>query len=160
MTMLTLDRVSLATPDGRLLFSDLTLSLGSERVGLVGRNGSGKSSLLHAIAGDMPPADGNDQRERQDCAAAPASPNNATPVPTALGTGEDWARLDRIEQGIAQDNDYERADWTLAARIEALLAELDLDPQAKAQRRARQQKRRPHTGTAFPVSHHRRSGGK
>ena len=39
-SFLTLDSLSLSTPDGTPLFRDLTLSLGRERVGLVGRNGS------------------------------------------------------------------------------------------------------------------------
>ena len=56
---LTLDTVSLATPDGTPLFGGLTLSLGAEAVGLVGRNGCGKSTLLAAIAGDLLPASGS-----------------------------------------------------------------------------------------------------
>jgi len=36
---LTLDSISLATPDGRPLFDGLTLALGRERTGVVGRNG-------------------------------------------------------------------------------------------------------------------------
>jgi hypothetical protein len=34
---LTLDSISLATPDGRQLFDGLTLAIGTERTGLVGR---------------------------------------------------------------------------------------------------------------------------
>ena len=58
-SFLTLDSLSLSTPDGTPLFRDLTLSVGRERVGLVGRNGSGKSTLLHAIMGDVVPASGS-----------------------------------------------------------------------------------------------------
>ena len=49
---LTLDSISLATPDGRPLFDGLTLALGRERTGVVGRNGCGKSTLLRLIAGE------------------------------------------------------------------------------------------------------------
>src|SRR5947199_10200188 len=59
MSLLTLDRLALAAPDGRILFSNLTLALGHERVALVGRNGAGKSTLLRAIRGDLPPAAGS-----------------------------------------------------------------------------------------------------
>ena len=38
----TLDSVSCRAPDGRVLFENLTLALGRERVGVVGRNGVGK----------------------------------------------------------------------------------------------------------------------
>ena len=58
-SLLHLDRLSLAAPDGRFLFSDLTLSIGREAVGLVGRNGSGKSTLLRAIAGEVRPVAGS-----------------------------------------------------------------------------------------------------
>lgn len=58
----TLDCVSLATPDGRLLFDGLTLAFGRERTGVVGRNGSGKSTLLRLIAGEIEPAAGHVQR--------------------------------------------------------------------------------------------------
>ena len=61
---LTLDCLSLTTPDGRPLFDGLTLAIGRERTGLVGRNGCGKSTLLRAIAGDIEPAAGSVQRAR------------------------------------------------------------------------------------------------
>jgi ATPase subunit of ABC transporter with duplicated ATPase domains len=48
---LTLDSISAQTPEHQVLFSDLTLSIGAERVRLVGRNGSGKSTLIRIIAG-------------------------------------------------------------------------------------------------------------
>jgi ATPase subunit of ABC transporter with duplicated ATPase domains len=38
---LILDSISLATPDGRPLFDGLTLAVGAERTGIVGRNGCG-----------------------------------------------------------------------------------------------------------------------
>jgi len=44
---------------GRALVQDLTLYLtAGERVGIVGPNGSGKTSLLRAIVGELPPASG------------------------------------------------------------------------------------------------------
>jgi ATPase subunit of ABC transporter with duplicated ATPase domains len=58
MSFVTLDAVSAATPDGRLLFENLNLAIGAERIGLVGRNGAGKSTLLALIAGSRPPLAG------------------------------------------------------------------------------------------------------
>src|SRR5689334_8389669 len=53
--LLTLDNVSLAF--GYLpLFTDATLQIeAGERIALIGRNGTGKSSLLKVIAGEIPP---------------------------------------------------------------------------------------------------------
>ncbi|HXN67314.1 MAG TPA: ATP-binding cassette domain-containing protein, partial [Bradyrhizobium sp.] len=59
---LTLDSISLTTPDGRPLFDGLTLAIGRERTGVVGRNGCGKSTLLRVIAGECEPAAGTIQR--------------------------------------------------------------------------------------------------
>lgn len=44
-------RLRAATPSGRLLFQELSLSLECEKVALVGRNGAGKTTLLEILAG-------------------------------------------------------------------------------------------------------------
>ncbi len=56
---ITISQLSWSTPDGRPLFSDLDLTFGPERTGLVGRNGVGKSTLLKIIAGTLPPSHGS-----------------------------------------------------------------------------------------------------
>ena len=59
MPLLTLDNISLAF--GHLpLFENASLRIDAgERIALIGRNGSGKSSLLKTIAGEMPPDGGS-----------------------------------------------------------------------------------------------------
>ena len=58
MPLITLDRASLAFGDAALLDrADLVLEPG-ERVALIGRNGSGKTSLLKVIAGQQALDDG------------------------------------------------------------------------------------------------------
>ena len=58
MPLLTLEKTSLAFGHHALLDQvDLQLDSG-ERVGLIGRNGGGKSSLLRVLAGEMQPDDG------------------------------------------------------------------------------------------------------
>ena len=66
MPSVILDSISLSTPDGRPLFDGLTLALGRERTGLVGRNGCGKSTLLRLISGETEPAKGTRPSIRHD----------------------------------------------------------------------------------------------
>src|SRR5437588_558920 len=58
MPLVTLDSASLAFGHVALLdHADLVIERG-ERIGLIGRNGTGKSSLLKVIAGEVPLDDG------------------------------------------------------------------------------------------------------
>ncbi len=57
-TLLALYNVNISTPDGRVLFQDLNLALGHEKVAVIGRNGIGKSTLLKTMAGYLQPASG------------------------------------------------------------------------------------------------------
>lgn len=58
---LQLHDVSLSTPSGRMLFRELNLRLQNEHVGIVGRNGVGKSTLLSLLAGLTEPSSGSAQ---------------------------------------------------------------------------------------------------
>ena len=95
---LVLDSISLATPDGRPLFDGLTLALGRERTGLVGRNGCGKSTLLRLIAGEIEPAGGSLQRIGSIGMLAQLTDERLT-VDEALGVAGGLARLRRLERG-------------------------------------------------------------
>ena len=57
-SLIETSRLSMATTSGRVLFQDLNLSLGAERVALIGRNGVGKSTLLEILAGVQKPQSG------------------------------------------------------------------------------------------------------
>ncbi len=122
---LILDSISLNTPDGRPLFDGLTLAIGRERTGLVGRNGCGKSTLLRVIAGECEPASGSVQRAGSIGMLAQLADENLT-VAEALGIAESLARLRRAEDGDGSLDDAAEADWTLPARLETALAETGL----------------------------------
>jgi len=122
---LVLDSISLATPDGRPLFDRLTLAIGRERTGLVGRNGCGKSTLLRLIAGEIEAAGGSLQRIGSIGMLAQLTDERLM-VDEALGVADDLARLRRLERGEGSLDDATDADWTLEARIEAALAEAGL----------------------------------
>ncbi|MEH2529105.1 ATPase subunit of ABC transporter with duplicated ATPase domains [Bradyrhizobium sp. AZCC 1588] len=122
---LVLDSISLATPDGRSLFDGLTLAIGRERTGLVGRNGCGKSSLLRLIAGEIEPAGGSLQRIGSIGMLAQLTDERLT-TDEALGVAGGLARLRRLERGEGSLDDATEADWTLEARIQAALIEAGL----------------------------------
>jgi ATPase subunit of ABC transporter with duplicated ATPase domains len=121
-----LDSISFHTPDGRPLFDSLTLAIGRERTGIVGRNGCGKSSLLRLIIGEIDAAGGSVHRAGRIGMLAQVADARLTAA-QALGIADDLARLRRLERGDGSLDDAERADWTLEARIEAALADTGLE---------------------------------
>src|SRR6185312_8387985 len=126
MPSIQLQNLSLATPDGRDLLHHLDLSFGLERTGIVGRNGTGKTTLLRTIAGELTPKSGRivvDGRLgilRQTVQAETAT------LARAMGVAEDLDRLDRLEAGDGSPEDFDTADWTLPARIAEATAQLGL----------------------------------
>ncbi|MDR6530150.1 ATPase subunit of ABC transporter with duplicated ATPase domains [Caulobacter rhizosphaerae] len=128
---ITLDSVRADTPDGRVLFDNLNLAIGAERIGLVGRNGVGKSTLLSLIAGTSAPVSGTVSR----AGVVGVLPQLHAPPPGArladlLGVGPAWDRLCRIEaeEGTPEtlEEDLIEADWTLPGRVAAALGEVGL----------------------------------
>ncbi len=122
---LMLDAVAAATPDRHHLFSNLTFSLGAERIGLVGRNGTGKSSLLRIVAGLAEPAAGHVIRSGTIGTLAQDWPEQWA-VTDALGVTDALAVVERVLAGQGRETDFEAADWTLPTRIEAALLEAGL----------------------------------
>jgi ATP-binding cassette subfamily F protein uup len=139
--LLQLSEVSLAYGHVPLLdHADLVVEAG-ERIGLIGRNGTGKSSLLRIIEGRGRPDDGNvwtapDLR----LAAVPQEPQFAPGLTVyeavAEGLGE-GTRLLVDYHAAVHDGDFERMHelqealertdgWTLQHRIEATLTRLAL----------------------------------
>src|SRR5262245_29607801 len=125
MALVILDSISLSTPDGRPLFDGLTLALGRERTGLVGRNGCGKSTLLRLISAETGPARGTIHRSGSIGVLAQHVDERLT-VAQALGVAEALARLHRLERGEGSLQDANDADWTLDSRVETALADTGL----------------------------------
>jgi len=97
MAILTLNQVCLAY--GHLpLLDQVQLSLqAGERIGLVGRNGSGKSSLLKILAGLERPDDGDIQRQQGVRSVYVAQEPDLDPKSTVF---------DVVAQGLAQVQDW------------------------------------------------------
>lgn len=130
---ITISSLSWSTPDGRAVLSGLDLNFQSERTGIVGRNGVGKSTLLRLLTGDIAPAsgsiaiDGSVAMLRQTVqVAAHESIADLFDARRAL------ALLRKAEAGDASVDEIGDADWTLEARIEEALAGVGLSFPADA----------------------------
>lgn len=125
---ITLSNLSWSTPDGRALFSDLELAFGAERTGLIGRNGTGKTTLFKLISGEAPPLTGRISLNgtlgmlRQTVQVDPAET-----VADLFGIVEALALLRRADRGEATAEELARADWTLEARVASALGRVGLD---------------------------------
>jgi len=123
--LLRLDKVSLAY-GARPLLDQVSLQLDEgERVGLVGRNGEGKSSLLRLVRREVAP-DGGSLWVRPGARVAHLAQD------IALQTGESVAQI--VAAGLGQPGDG--ADevgeqWQLEQRVASVISRLQLDPQAR-----------------------------
>jgi len=114
--------------DGRNLFSQLNLSFGIERTGLVGRNGTGKTTLLNLISGALPLQAGHiSVTGSLGVLSQKVLTSPAETVADLFGVTEALAILHRAEAGEATAADFESADWTLEARMTVALARVGLN---------------------------------
>ncbi len=132
--------------------TDFSLEAG-ERVGLIGRNGSGKSSLLRIVAGMSAPDDGLIARQSGVTSAYVAQEPQFAPGLTVFdavsqGMGEAHDLLLRYDAALARlDTHHDEATlaelhrvqaeldaadaWQLRTRVETTLARLGLDPHGR-----------------------------
>ncbi len=119
---ISLSGLSWSNPDGTPLFTGLDLTFGPERTGIVGRNGTGKTTLLRLMAGDLRPASGQVRvtgsiaMMRQDAMERPDET-----IADLFGVRPALDLLDRAEAGLADGDELTGADWTLPSRMEDAL---------------------------------------
>jgi ATP-binding cassette subfamily F protein uup len=111
-----------------------------ERVGLIGRNGAGKSSLLKILASMEKPDDGTLQLQQGLRIAYVAQEPQLDPdatvfIATCAGVARAQALIDQYTQGEgdldAMQSEIEALDgWTWEQRVEETLHRLHLDPLA------------------------------
>ena len=153
MALFTINDAQLAYGHVALLdHTDFSLEEG-ERVGLIGRNGTGKSSLLKIIAGIQSPDDGMIARQQGlRCTYVEQEPvfepEHTVLHAVASGAGEAAELLEQYDELTESLNDADDMDavleqmaqvqtaleacdgWTLQARVQTVLSQLKLDPHA------------------------------
>ncbi len=127
------DHLGLTLPDGRRIFGDLSFALSSERTGLVGANGVGKTLLLDLLAGARAPTEGTVTRTGRVAyvrqSGGRASAPRTSVVADRLGVRTRLAALRRVLGGGADQADYDLVGddgWDLHERAEAALARVGL----------------------------------
>jgi len=116
--------------NGKNLLKDLTLTFLAHKIGLVGRNGIGKSTLMKIIIDEYQPSSGTIEVHgklayvSQDIVVAPDST-----IAAILGFEKKRAAYQKILSGSAQESDYVifQDDWGFEKRLQNQLAIFDLE---------------------------------
>lgn len=132
MILVDCDRISTHRP-GRPLFEDLSVTVSTgDRLGIVGLNGTGKSTLLRVLAGIDEPESGTVRRGK-GVRVTMLDQEAELPDGTALeAVGESWeaaAVLDRLGMGPFADRPIDQLSGGQRKRValaRALVAETDL----------------------------------
>jgi ATPase subunit of ABC transporter with duplicated ATPase domains len=126
---LSLHDLHFSWPDGTVVLNGLDLAVGPGRHGLIGLNGTGKSTLLRLIAGDLTPQQGSVTVDGE-VACLPQDPgvDPLVTVADVLGLAATLEALTRIEAGSTTPEDFDAVGdrWDIAERTQAELAQLGL----------------------------------
>ena len=127
MALISLQEVSLGF-GGPLLLEEINLQIErGEWVGLLGRNGMGKSTLLKLVNGDLSPESGVVARQQNlRLAYLPQE------VPQGLSGSVAGIVVGGLEAvAISTDPDGDEAPWQRQLQVEQIIARMSLDPQAR-----------------------------
>ncbi len=128
-THITCTSLTFAWPDGTGVLEDFQLAVGPGRTGLIGLNGTGKSTLLKLIAGELTPSDGT-VRTQGDVGYLPQTValDTGLRVDEVLGIAGTRAALHAIEAGDPSEEHFTAVgdDWDVEERARAALDQLGL----------------------------------
>ena len=126
MALISLQEVSLGF-GGPLLLEKVNLQIESgERVGLLGRNGVGKSTLLKLVNGDFPPDSGTIARQQNLRVAY---------LPQEVPQEVTGSVADIVASGLesmpaAVDEEHDGHEWRRQLQVQQVLSRMQLDPAA------------------------------
>ena len=124
MALISLQEVSLGF-GGPLLLEKVNLQIeAGERVGLLGRNGVGKSTLLKLVNGDFLPDRGTIARQQNLRVAY---------LPQEVPQDVTGSVADIVASGLesmpaAVDDEHDGARWQRQLQVEQVLSRMQLDP--------------------------------
>ena len=154
MPLVTLDRISISFGRDPLLDNASLQIDAGERIAIIGRNGTGKSTLLKIVTGELPPDAGSIWRAPGAAAArlaqdvevsANSSRKNFDVVASGLGelsalvvdyhhaahaVSDDPSERNLAELARRQHDLEERDGWSVEQRVELVLTRLGIDPEA------------------------------
>ncbi len=140
MALISLQEVSLGF-GGPLLLEDVNLQIEpGEMVGLLGRNGMGKSTLLKLINGDLEPDSGS--LSRQQALTSAYLPQE---VPEEL-TGSVY---EIVAVGLGKTSDHPADHWQQQIQVDQVISRMALDTQARFELLSAGMKRRVLLGRAL-----------
>jgi len=143
VSLLTLSDAQLAFGDLPLLDCAAFTLLAGERVGLIGRNGTGKSSMLSVIQGRFPLDDGLLQkRDGLRIAAVEQEPE----LPPAESMHDSL-----LLRGGLEDFDDERERWRVQARLAEYIQRFGLNPDASPTSASGGERKRAALSLAFAL---------
>ena len=130
LAYILIHQLSYAVTNEKTLFNQLTLSLNTEKTGLIGKNGTGKSTLLKLIIGELKPDQGSIQ-VNGTISYCPQQHNISADISIAdlLDVRTKLDALTRIQQGSIDENDFQLVgdDWMVEDYTRQQLRDFGLD---------------------------------
>ncbi|CAN5375143.1 ABC-F family ATP-binding cassette domain-containing protein [soil metagenome] len=122
-------QINYAHTNGKHLFQGLNLSFSHNKIGLIGKNGVGKSTLLRLITSELAAQSGT-IAVQANIAYLPQNLDFAVAMTVAelLGVHEKLTALSRILNGSIDSNDFTllNDDWNIKERTQQQLQQFDL----------------------------------
>lgn len=130
INFIEISHLSYLLPDGHILFNNLSFGLGTQKIGFVGRNGLGKTTLVRLIVGDLEKQSGNIEiRGKIGYVPQKLDHYNHQTLADILEVKNKLDALHRVLEAKELPGDLELIDddWDLPSRIERTLVELGLE---------------------------------